>query len=85
MAGEKSSQGKGIKCHECEGFGHIRSECPTYLKRQKKNLYVTWSEEDSESDLEESAKYVKALIGKYVYDEEYSDWELAFDELSAQK
>ena len=75
-AKEKYSQGKGIQCHECEGFGHIRAECPTYLKKQKKNLFVTWSEEDSESDLEESAKYVKAFTGKYVSDEESSDGEL---------
>ena len=38
---EKYSQGKGIQCHECEGFGNIRAECPTYLKKQKKNLSVT--------------------------------------------
>ncbi|KAA0065471.1 uncharacterized protein E5676_scaffold76G00150 [Cucumis melo var. makuwa] len=23
---------KGIRCHECEEFGHIQTECPTYLK-----------------------------------------------------
>ena len=51
-AEDKSTQGKGIQCHGCEGFGHIRAECPTYLKKQRKNLFVTWSEEDSESDLE---------------------------------
>ena len=39
---KKSTQGKGIQCHECEGFGHTRAECPTYLKKQKKNLSVTW-------------------------------------------
>ena len=29
---EKSSQSKGVQCHECEGYGHIRSECGTYQK-----------------------------------------------------
>ena len=81
-AEEKSTQGKGIQCHGCEGFGHIRAKCPTYLKKQKKNLSVTWSEEDSDLE-EEHAKYVKALTGKYVSDEDSSDGELNFDELAA--
>ncbi|KAI5420070.1 hypothetical protein KIW84_044024 [Lathyrus oleraceus] len=33
---EISNQGKGIQCHGCEGFGHIREECTTYLKKQKR-------------------------------------------------
>ena len=40
---EKS--GKGIKCHECEGFGHIQSECATYLKCKKKSLVATLLDE----------------------------------------
>ncbi|KAA0062325.1 gag-proteinase polyprotein [Cucumis melo var. makuwa] len=47
--------GKGIRCHECEGFGHIQSECATYLKRKKKILVATFLDEEdySESDDEE--------------------------------
>jgi hypothetical protein len=29
---DKPNQSKGIQCHECEGFGHIKLECPTFLK-----------------------------------------------------
>jgi hypothetical protein len=43
---EKASTGKGVQCHECEGHGHIRAECPTFLKKQKKGMAVTWSDED---------------------------------------
>ena len=32
---EKNNQSKGVQCHEFEGYGHIRSECFTFLKRQK--------------------------------------------------
>lgn len=40
----------------CEGFGHIKGECPTYLKTQK---------EDTESDhVKEFAKAMKALAGR---------------------
>ncbi|KAA0040705.1 retrovirus-related Pol polyprotein from transposon TNT 1-94 [Cucumis melo var. makuwa] len=47
--------GKGIRCHECEGFGHIQSECATYFKSKKKGLVATFSDEEdySESDDEE--------------------------------
>ncbi|KAA0067423.1 Retrovirus-related Pol polyprotein from transposon TNT 1-94 [Cucumis melo var. makuwa] len=47
--------GKGIRCHECEGFGYIQTECVTYLKRKKKSLVATFSDEEdySESDDEE--------------------------------
>ncbi|PNX76181.1 gag-protease polyprotein, partial [Trifolium pratense] len=47
---EKSSLNKNIQCHECEGYGHIRPECPTYLKRQKKGLTVTWSDDDESEE-----------------------------------
>ncbi|TYK06510.1 gag-pol polyprotein [Cucumis melo var. makuwa] len=47
--------GKGIRCHECEGFGHIQAECATYLKRKKKGLVATFSDEEdySKSDDED--------------------------------
>jgi hypothetical protein len=35
---EKSSKFKEVQCHECEGHSHIRPECPTYLRKQKKGL-----------------------------------------------
>ncbi|XP_057452420.1 uncharacterized protein LOC130744244 [Lotus japonicus] len=44
---DKTGRGKGIQCHECEGFGHIKAECPTYLKKQSKGMVATWSDDDS--------------------------------------
>ncbi|XP_062080191.1 uncharacterized protein LOC133784942 [Humulus lupulus] len=41
----------GIKCRECEGFGHIQAECANTLKK-KKAFAVTWS--DSDEDKEEN-------------------------------
>ena len=61
---EDSNQGKRVQCFECEGFGHVKTECPTYLKRQQKGLSVLWSKGESDSDLEEeSAKLVTTLTG----------------------
>jgi hypothetical protein len=31
-----SEQDREVRCFECEGFEHIKSECPTFLKKQKK-------------------------------------------------
>ncbi|MCH94417.1 gag-protease polyprotein, partial [Trifolium medium] len=69
-------------CHECEGYGHIKAECPTFLKRQKKSLAVSWSDEDdSEEETEnESAKLVNALTGVCESDAESCD-EASYKEL----
>jgi hypothetical protein len=47
---EKNTQYKGVQCHECEGYGHNKTECASFLKRQKKNLAVSWSDEDDSDD-----------------------------------
>lgn len=30
----------GVKFFECEGFGHIKIECPAFLRKQKKGFSV---------------------------------------------
>lgn len=81
---ERLNKGKGIQCHGCEGFGHIRAEYPTYLKKQKKGLYVSWFDEDnSESEPEdEYDKHVTALTGRYESDEDSCNEELSYEELA---
>ncbi|KAK2421364.1 gag-protease polyprotein [Trifolium repens] len=79
---EKSNQSKGVQCHECEGYGHIRSECGTYQKRQKKGLTVSWSDEDSEEE-NESARHVTALAGTCVLDcDSDEDGDVSYEELA---
>jgi uncharacterized protein YjhX (UPF0386 family) len=63
---EKNSRYKGVQCHECEGYGHIRTECATFLKKQKKGMIVSSSDDegtygDGESD---AAKRVNAMTGR---------------------
>ena len=77
---EKSKEGKGIQCHECEGYGHIRSKCGTYLKKQKKSFATTWSDESETEG--ESVNLVTALTGRWGSDEDSSDDEVTFDELA---
>ncbi|XP_019189389.1 PREDICTED: uncharacterized protein LOC109183783 [Ipomoea nil] len=50
---EKPQNTEGIQCFECKGYGHIQSECPTYLKRKNKT-YVTTLSDDSDSEDENS-------------------------------
>lgn len=70
---EKPNQGKGIQCHECVGFGHTRSKCPTCLKKQKKGLFVSSSDDfEGETD-DETAKHVTAFTGRYDSEGETDD------------
>jgi len=78
---EKKNQGKGIRCHGCEGFGDIKSECPTYLKNQKKGFSVSWSDDDSEEPDDETAKHVTTLTGRGESDEDCNDVDVSYDEL----
>ena len=42
-------------CFECKGHGHVKKECPTYLKAKGKVFATTLSDADgSNSDSEES-------------------------------
>ena len=50
-----SSHSQGITCYECNGHGHLKKECPTYLKGKGRALATTLSDSDSSnSDSEES-------------------------------
>jgi len=80
---EKNNQYKGVQCQECEGYDHIRTECATFLKKQKKSLTISWSEDDeSERYMEnESTKHVAALTGRVFSNDEFYDENLVYDEL----
>ena len=34
----------GLQCFGCQGYGHMKSECPTYLKFKNKSMAVTLSD-----------------------------------------
>ena len=42
----------GPKCFKCQGFGHMKQECPTYLKtiRKSKTLAATLSDTEPKDD-----------------------------------
>ena len=43
---DKRNKSKVVQCHECDGYGHVRTECATFLKKQKKSLSTSWFNED---------------------------------------
>lgn len=50
-----SSPSEMVTCFECKGHGHVKKECPTYLKAKGKVFATTFSDLDgSNSDSEES-------------------------------
>ncbi|WJX89653.1 hypothetical protein P8452_71632 [Trifolium repens] len=82
---DKPIQDRDIQCRECEGYGHYRSECPTYLKRQKKGLSASWCDEDDfVSELaSNSSNQVNAMTGVCLSDNESCDEDLTYEELAA--
>ncbi|GAA0149770.1 hypothetical protein LIER_08868 [Lithospermum erythrorhizon] len=59
--GTNSSHSKGIRCRECEGFGHIQVECPNYVKKHSKSYYTTLSDEETGGE-EESNNEVSNFV-----------------------
>lgn len=60
MSEDKLNDDNGAQCFECEGIGHIKAECPNFLKKQKNGLSATWSDYES---VEETANIGMAYSG----------------------
>ena len=43
---DSRNRGSGIWCRECDGFGHIQSECTNTLKKNNKTFNTIWSDGD---------------------------------------
>ena len=53
--GKDSQSSSAITCYECNGHGHLKKECPNYLRGKGKMYATTLSDTNSSnSDLEES-------------------------------
>ena len=44
--GQSSNNSMGPQCFGCQGYGHMKSECPTYLKSKGKAMAVTLSDNE---------------------------------------
>ena len=53
---EKEPQStKGITCFECNGHGHVKRECPNYLRMEGKAYAITLSDSDSSNSNSEDS------------------------------
>ena len=83
--GQPSNNSIGPQCFGCQGYGHIKSECPTYLKSKGKVMAVTLSDDevfDDESGCDEDGNFIAftatAVVNESVYAKENSfDGELS--------
>ena len=47
--GKKFQSPQGIVCYKCNGHGHLKKECPNYLRGKGKVFATTLSDSDSSS------------------------------------
>ena len=45
----KSKSSKGIRCYECQGYGHTSSDCAN-RKSKKMTFYLTWNDKEKKSE-----------------------------------
>ena len=82
----------GPQCFGCQEYGHMKSECPTYLKSKGKAMVVTLSDgevsnddvSDDESECDEDGNFIAftatAVVNESISAEENpSDGELSKD------
>ena len=51
----------GQQCFGCQGYGHVKSECPTFLRSKGKAMVVTLSDDevsDNESGSDEDGNFI---------------------------
>ena len=77
----------GPQCFGCQGYGHIKSECPTYLRSKGKAMAVTLSDDevsDNESSSDEDENFITFIATtvvneSVVVEENPSDGKLSED------
>ena len=90
--GQSSNNSMGPQCFGCQGYGHMKSECPTYLKSKGKAMVITLSDDevsDNESGCNEDGNFIAFTATTVVnesmsIEENPSDGEL-FEDADLQK
>ena len=85
--GQSSNNSMGPQCFGCQGYGHMKFECPTYLKFKGKAMAVTLSDgevSDDELECDEDGNFIAftatAVVNESISAEENpSDGELSED------
>ena len=53
--GKESQSPQGIVCFECNGHGHLKKDCPNYLRGKGKAYATTFSDSDSSNSDSEAS------------------------------
>ena len=85
--GQSSNNSMGLQCFGCQGYGHMKSECLTYLKSKGKTMAIILSDgevSDDESECDEDGNFiiftVTAVVSESIFAEENpSNGELSED------
>ena len=59
--GQPSNNSMGQQCFDCQGYGHVKSKCPTFLRSKGKAMAVTLSDDevfDNDSDSDEDGNFI---------------------------
>ena len=79
--GQSSNNSTGPQCFGCQGYGHMKYECPTYLKSKGKAMAVTLSDDkvsDDESGCDEDGNFI-TFTATTIVNESMSAEENPFD------
>ena len=84
--GQPSNNSMGQQCFGCQRYGHVKSECPTFLRFKGMAMVVTLSDDevfDNESNSDEDGNFIAliatAIVDESVVKENPSDEELSED------
>ena len=83
--GQTSNNSMGQQCFGCQGYGHVKSECPTFLRSKGKAIVVTLSNDevsDHESGSDEDGNFITfttttVVVENVAVDENPSDREFS--------
>ena len=59
--GQPSNNSMGLQCFGCQGYDHMKSKCPTYLRSKGKAMVVTFSDDevfDDESGCDKDGNFI---------------------------
>ena len=84
---QSSNNSLGQQCFGCQGYGHVKSKCPTFLRSKGKAMAVTLSDgevSDDESECDEDGNFITftatAVVSESISAKEKpSDGELSED------
>ena len=63
--GQTSSNSLGQQCFGCQGYGHVKSKCPTFLRSKGKAMIVTLNDDevsDHESGSDEDGNFFAFIV-----------------------